>query len=942
MANPLQRLAEVGQSFWLDNLSRALITSGELARLIQEDGLRGITSNPTIFEKALASTHEYDQDIERLAGEGKSDEEIFEALAIEDIRMAADLLRPVYDATDGADGFVSLELPPRLAFDTEGSIAEAKRLFHAVDRPNVMIKVPGTPQGIPAIERLITEGVNVNITLLFSLDNYRQVIEAYLRGLERRAAAGLPLRDVNSVASFFVSRVDTEVDRRIDELLETTTDPARRELLESLRGQVAIANAKLAYQEFRRVFLDGERFRRLQEKGARVQRPLWASTSTKNPAYSDVKYVEALIGPDTVETMAPVTVEAFRDHGVVAETVEQGVEEARQILARLAEAGIDYHEVTALLQEQGVAVFAKSYENLIKGIAEKRALLLGPTGGRSGNLDPFEDAIRSAIERLTRARFVERLWQRDPSLWSDDPQVQATIANRLGWLDVHEAMLGQIDRFTALQEDIRAAGFTRALLLGMGGSSLAPEVFQHTFGNQDGFPELQVVDTTNPDAISRLADGLDLDRTLVIVSSKSGTTVETISLFRYFHRLLADRHGAEQAGRSFIAITDPGTPLATLAREHGFRHVFLNPPDIGGRYSALSYFGLVPAAIIGLDVRALLERVAPMAARLRQPGAHNPGLWLGAALGALAMAEHDKVTFIFEPAVERLADWLEQLLAESTGKDGYGLIPVVREPRASAEGYGADRVFVGLDLVPQPHAQTDSVLEALEVAGQPVIRLRMRDQWDIGAEFLRWEVATAAAGVVLGINPFDEPNVQESKDNTNRLLAEFRTRGVLPEPPAEASEGSVALAGIPAATVVEAMRTFLDQVRLGDYVAIMAFVEPTPEVEARLQEIRDLLRDHLQVATTLGYGPRFLHSTGQLHKGGPATGAFIQIVAAPRQDLPIPGEAYAFGTLFRAQALGDFAALQRRGRPLLRLELRDDPVAGLDRVLQVLAPATMR
>lgn len=942
MANPLQQLAEQGQSFWLDNLSRALITSGELARLIEEDGLRGITSNPTIFEKALASTSEYDQGIERLAAEGKNPEEIFEALAIEDIQMAADLLRPVFDAADGGDGFVSIELPPYLATDTERSVAEAKRLFQTIDRPNVMIKVPGTPEGIPAIEQLIADGVNVNITLLFSLPNYQAVMEAYLRGIERRLTEGKPVDHVNSVASFFVSRVDTEVDHRIEQLLAKTTDEAERQKLTALQGEVAVANAKLAYQAFKQVFLRDKRFQRLAAKGARLQRPLWASTSTKNPAYSDVKYIETLIGPYTVQTMAPVSVDAFRDHGVVRATVEEGVDHARQVLDQLDEVGISYEEVTTLLQEQGVEAFAKSYENLLKGIEEKRALLVGPTGGREGNLGPFDEAVRSALNRLTRDRFVERLWERDPSIWSTDPAVQGTIAERLGWLTVHEAMLREIQTFRDLQDDIRTAGFERALLLGMGGSSLAPEVFQRTFGNQIDFPELVVVDTTNPDTIAALTARLNPAKTLFIVSSKSGTTVETLSLYRHFRHLLVEQLGEETAGQHFIAITDPGTPLETIAQEQGFRHLFRNPADIGGRYSALSYFGLVPAAVIGLDIQNLLERVSPMAERLRRPGADNPGLWLGAALGALAEAGRDKVTFIIEPALESLADWLEQLLAESTGKAGTGLIPVAHEPRASAGAYSADRVFVGIDLVPQPHAQTDAVLEGLERAGHPVIRLRMADQWDIGAEFLRWEVATAAAGAYLGIDPFDEPNVQESKDNTNRLLAAYREQGALPEPPAEAATGGVAAVGITAPTVGEAVRAFVDQVRLGDYLAIMAFVDRTPEVEQRLQEIRDLLRDRLGVATTLGIGPRFLHSSGQLYKGGPATGAFLQIVAEPQQEVSIPGGDYTFGILFRAQALGDFQALQQRGRPLLRLVISGDPVAGLDTILQLVAPAALR
>ncbi|HET9016464.1 MAG TPA: transaldolase, partial [Thermomicrobiaceae bacterium] len=362
MANPLQQLADVGQSFWLDNLSRTIITSGELMRLIQQDGLRGITSNPTIFEKALAGTDAYDQEITRLAAEGKTLDQIFEGLAIEDIRMAADLLRPVFDAAGGGDGFVSLELPPSLSADTARSTAEARRLFAAIDRPNVMIKVPGTSEGIPAVEELIAAGVNVNITLLFSLDGYQQVMEAYLRGLERRAARGEPLHQINSVASFFVSRVDTEVDHRIDQLLEQHPDEATRARLTALQGKAAIANAKVAYLRFKEIFLEGERFARLREQGARLQRPLWASTSTKNPAYSDIYYVEALIGAHTVDTMPDATAEAFRDHGQARLTIEEDVEGARHVLEELANVGVSYDDVTHLLQVNGVAAFAKSYD----------------------------------------------------------------------------------------------------------------------------------------------------------------------------------------------------------------------------------------------------------------------------------------------------------------------------------------------------------------------------------------------------------------------------------------------------------------------------------------------------------------------------------------------------------------------------------------------------
>ncbi len=942
MANPLRELAEFDQSFWLDYLSRPLITSGELADLIENDGLRGMTSNPTIFEKALSTTDEYDMEIRRLIAASESNEAIFEDLAIHDVQMAADLLRPVYDGSQGQDGFVSLELPPSLAYQTEESIRQARRLFAKINRPNVLIKVPGTPEGLPAIEELIAEGVNVNITLLFSVDTYEKVAEAYIRGLERRVAQGKPVDRIASVASFFVSRVDTQVDRRIDEMLAKTSDPDRRKALESLRGETAIANAKIAYQRCKRIFLEGERFRTLEaQHGARIQRPLWASTSTKNPAYSDVKYIEALIGPHTVETMAPASVAAFRDHGVVRATLDRDVDEAYRTLETLAEVGISYDEVTRTLQKDGVESFAQSFDNILAGIERKRVSLTGPSEGSTVSPSPFDSEVRSAVERLAAGDFIERLWQRDPGLWTTEPAARKTIENRLGWMTVYQTMLDRIKEFDDLAADIKSEDFTTVLLLGMGGSSLAPEVFQRIFGNQIGFPELVVVDTTDPDAILKIQHSVDLDRSLFIVSTKSGTTVETLSLFQYFYSLMTDRLGAE-AGKRFIAITDPGTALESIAKNSGFRYLFLNPPDIGGRYSALSYFGLVPAAVIGLNIRRLLEPVFPMAHRSRESSPENPALQLGTALGLLVQAGIDKATFVLDPAIASLADWVEQLLAESTGKQGTGLIPIVHEPEGAPGSYGSDRFFVGIDLAPQPNADTDAFLAGVETAGHPVIRLRLASDWELGAELFRWELATAIAGSILGINPFDEPNVKESKDNTNRLLDEYQEQHRLPALPVAATEDGVEASGVSATSIREALERFLDQITDGEYLAIMAFAERDPETERRLVEMRGLLRERLRVATTLGYGPRFLHSIGQLYKGGPPTGAFLQILVEPRQDIPIPGQEYSFGTLFRAQALGDYQALATRGRPLLRLTLSGDPVRGLDRVLEALIVAATR
>lgn len=942
MTNPLRQLATYGQSFWLDFLSRPMITSGELARLIEEDGLRGVTSNPTIFDKAIAGTDEYDQEIAELAAQGLSDELIFEELAVHDVQKACDLLWLVYEATQGQDGFVSLELPPALAYDTERTIAEARRLFAKIDRPNAMIKVPGTPPGIPAIEQLIADGVNVNVTLLFALDNYEQVMEAYLRGLERRVADGLAVDRIASVASFFVSRVDTEVDRRLDQLLEREQDPERRALLESLKGKAAIANAKLAYQRFKRVFLEGERFARLRERGAQIQRILWASTSTKNPAYSDVMYVEHLIGPYTVQTMAPVTVEAYRDHGQPRpNTVEEGLEEATAVLQRLEELGISYAEVTTKLQQEGVRLFEESYRSALQRIADRRRHLIAASERRGSFLGVYGQDIERTIEELVTAKAVERVWQRDASFWSDDPARQRSIAQRLGWLTVVDWVRDRLDELIDFRQQVRERRFAHAVLLGMGGSSLAPEVFQHVLGNDIEHPELIVLDTTNPDTIRRVRERVDLARTLVIVSSKSGTTIETSSLAAYWLAEL-ERELGDRAGNHLVVITDPGTPLEAWARSHQAWRIFLNPPDIGGRYSALSYFGLVPACVIGLSVEALLERVTPMIERLHRTNAENPGLWLGAALATLAQLGRDKVTFFLEPAVAPFGDWLEQLLAESTGKQGTGLIPIVHEPHLPPEQYGPDRVFVGIDLALQPYQPTEALLKAAETLGHPILRTQLWNLWELGAEMLRWEFATAIAGRVLGIDPFDEPDVRASKERTAALLEHYRHASELVRPAIAFTDGPLAVAGTETTDLRSALTELFSRIGSSGYFALLAFVDPNSAVLDRLHTIRQLLAERLRVATTLGIGPRYLHSIGQLYKGGPDTGVFLQIVSEPEHDLPIPGERYTFRTLFLAQADGDFAALSERRRPVLQITLRGDPVAALERLEQELVVTATR
>ncbi|MFN2227333.1 MAG: bifunctional transaldolase/phosoglucose isomerase, partial [Anaerolineae bacterium] len=583
-------LADLGQAIWVDYIRRAFIDSGELQALV-EQGVRGVTSNPSIFEKAIAGSADYDDALEELVAADLSVDQIYEALAVDDIRAAADVLRPVYDRTGGADGYVSLEVSPHLAHDTGGTVTEARRLFAIIARPNVMIKVPATPEGIPAITTLIGEGVNVNVTLIFSLQHYEAVARAYIAGLEKLAAAGGDVSRVASVASFFVSRIDTAVDRALDEAG-----------VDELKGKIAIASAGLAYARFHELFCD-QPWERLAASGARAQRPLWASTSTKNPRYPDTLYVDTLIGPQTVNTVPPKTLVAFLDHGQVALTLAQGAAEAQEQMDRLAEMGIDLEAITEQLQADGVQAFADSFEALLQAIAGRREQLLAGRQRRVANLGIYRPAVDLALEEMARECIVARIWGHDHTVWKPGP---AEITNRLGWLRIASTMQDQVGRMTALAAALRDEGYRDVLLLGMGGSSLAPEVMANVFGEGVGGLRLAVLDSTDPGAVLAQAQRLDPQRTLFIVATKSGGTVETLSFFKYFYNWTAEALGAGRAGEHFIGITDPGSKLETLAREYGFRDLFLNDPNIGGRYSALSYFGLVPAALVGVDLDRLL------------------------------------------------------------------------------------------------------------------------------------------------------------------------------------------------------------------------------------------------------------------------------------------------------------------------------------------------
>jgi transaldolase/glucose-6-phosphate isomerase len=902
--NPLQELQKYGQSVWLDYIRRSLITTGELQQLIDEDGVRGITSNPTIFQKAIAGSQDYDTIILEAVTKDPHIEAnaLFEMLAIEDIQLAADILRPIYDATSGADGFVSFELSPHLAYDTEGSLKEAHRLWNLIKRPNIMLKVPATPDGIPVIETLIAECINVNVTLMFSLDHYEAVADAYLRGLERCSSP----HQVASVASFFLSRIDRVVDKQLDEI--STPEAA------SLKGKIAIANAKTAYKRFIEKF-SGTRWKALIERGAHVQRVLWASTSKKNPDYSDVMYVEEIIGANTVNTLPPATLFKFRDHGQASSSLERGIDEAEASLKLLGQMGIELNAITTQLQRDGVMAFLNSYETVLSTVSEKKASILEKeVNRRVVNLGVYQNAVDKRLEDWKARDFLRRLWKKDPTLWFSHPVHE--ITDRLGWLDLPELSHSALTEYTSFADEIKTEGTQHIVLLGMGGSSLAPEMYQQIFGNAPGFPELIVLDSVHPSAVLQVKNRINLKKTLFIVASKSGTTTETLSLFRYFWQQI-DETDANR-GCYFIAITDPNTPLVDLAKKRGFRRIFNAPPDIGGRYSALSTFGLVPAALIGLDIHQFLDRAWIMSENCAFCVASEDAssLILGAALGELALQGRDKVTFFTSSSIQSLPVWIEQLIAESTGKNGLGIIPIINEPISASTNYCDDRVFVHLQTE-NDRSQYTETINTLETMEHPIIRVTLTDPLNVSQEIFYWEIAVAAAGAVLGIHPFNQPNVQIAK-NLAREMMEKAQQGTIIDTAVQT------FAMDEPQIVQEALKQWLAQVHDYDYIGIQAYIAPMPEITEILQTLRSEFVTQLRVATTSGYGPRFLHSTGQLHKGGPNSGLFLQFIDEPRHDVPVPETTFTFGKLIQAQALGDYQALTQLGRRVLRINLQTD------------------
>ena len=913
--NKSKKLHQLGQSIWFDNIGRNLINNGWLKDQIEKEVIFGLTSNPSIFKKAITNGTGYSMDIQTMSWAGLDTKSIYEYLVIEDIRDVSDLLFPTYEATRQVDGYVSLEVGPENANNSDLTIEEAKRLWKLVDRKNLMIKVPATPAGIPAIKELIASGINVNVTLIFSVNRYLEVIDAYLSGLEERIKNDLPINQIHSVASLFVSRLDVKIESKVTDIIQSGKVTGNE--VQPYLGKLAILNALYVYEEFNDS-RNSERFKKIAEKGGNIQRPLWASTGTKNTNYSDVLYVEGLLLPDTVNTVPPHTLNAFLDHGKCdVVNYSAGKSEFRNLEDKLKDIGVNFKEVWIELEEEGVAAFISAQEDLLEAIDNQHEFFQRSLGGLNAQ-------IEKRMESLESGGFPAKFFTPDAALWTKETSEVDEVLHRLGWIDAPISSRAIVDEADNLLDELIKDGFTHALVLGMGGSSLASEVFSKVFKKEGKSSErglaLSILDSTDPIQIDEKTREIPIKKTLFIISSKSGTTAEVKALLAYFWKL-AKEVKEKSPGEHFVVITDPGTPLEKLGLDKSFRKVFSSDPNVGGRYSALTAFGIVPLVLSGIDGHQFLNAANRMRMKCSRssPIEKNPGFALGSVIAEAYFDDRDKVTILTDPVYNAFGSWLEQLIAESSGKSGKGILPIDREPIVPAVDYSNDRVFYYL----RSSGKLDGLVDALVDLNHPVIVSYLDDKFDIAAEIYKWEIAIVAACSFIQVNPFNQPNVQESKLITHGMISGYKHNPILEEGSLLFSNSEYSIYGNAekAQTEKEITEEFFT-VNAGDYISINAFLPRIEAYENMLQQLRKHLLSKYSVPVTLGFGPRFLHSTGQLHKGGKNNGLFLIISQDTPIDFEIPGEGMNFSVLEKAQALGDMQALEKNNRRVLRIHLK--------------------
>lgn len=956
----LQQMSGWGQAVWLRGFRRRLVDSGGLSELMASAGVSGLETDPEVLAAAVSRGPEYLEVVRCLAAQGNRSAD---RLLVQEAGIGATALLPGCEENyekngekssseesrgeegGGRHGFVAVPLDPALANDAESLARASHNMLAAAQTPNIVPMLPPTSSGLAVFEALVADGHPVYIGPTFSIASVVRATEAYLRGAQACGAAAPPL----ALVAFGVSPLDVA----LDELLRDRVRAAGGEMsaVESLLGGSATAIAKVAWRRQRELLAA-----RIAEPAARPLHMVWTSLSSTDPRQRRERYVEALVGADTVAVLdSGLLRDAMgRDHARVDATLGQRVDDAEEIVAELAALGIDTEAVGEALEAQALRQAHAAYGELTRRVEQatriatgdaERAAELAATGSPWSASRPEIDEGLARGDEVESLGAVTRMWEKDASLWSADQETANLVRNRLGWLDAAASSALDWEPLRRFATELASTEVEKVLLLGMGGSSLAAEVYRRVFGST----ALQVLDSTLPTQIKAVTDSIDPARTLIVVASKSGTTVEVRALLDCFYALATPM--LDSPGEQFVVITDPGTPLEQVAHERGFARHWLAPSDVGGRFSALTVFGTLPMALMGIDVPAVLAAARRMAVNCgpEVDTKLNPAARLGAALHQAHDAGRDKITFVTSASLSAFGLWAEQLIAESTGKQGCGLIPVIDEPAASIDRYADDRLFVSMSLADEQDRRHRERIDAIDAAGHPMLHFELEDLHDLGAEFFRWEAGVAIAGALMGINPFDQPDVQASKDRTMALLAAHQDGTPMSDrPPLATDTGWAVFADIERdqelATRVRGtdleswLAAHLGRAKVPDYVGIQAFIAATPEARSALQGLRELLLERRGVASTLGWGPAFLHSTGQLHKGGPDCGLFLQITADEPADIDVPGAGYSFRHLARAQSLGDLAALQERGRRVLRVHLRD-AVAGPGALLEAATAA---
>ena len=906
---------------WLNYLRRSFIDSGEMGQMIV-DGICGLTVNLSVLAQAVTCSADYDRALELLIAEGVPFDVLPRALLTDDIQRAATILNPVYERSQRLNGYISLPIDPALAHDTVGTVATVRHLLADINYPNVMVEIPATPGGIAAIKELTRDGVCTNATLIFTLETYEAVAQAYLEGLaEYMDSHSVWRRWPTAVATIAIGPLDGLVDSWLME-----------QRLTDRQGEAGVALARLVYESHRSL-LGGSQWQKLSKKGGLPQRPLWADLVPRNFQLPDDYYLNAMAAPGTVSSLEPVLWNTIRDSSRSLQTQVQGSQEARTHLQTLTRLGLDLAATERQLQAEGLARLGQAFKMVRQSVRQKREQLEDDWRRMTWHLGEGETAVTQQLTQLCNNRIMCRIWNHDHTVWQTSPD---QIGRQLGWLHLMPVMRDHIKRLQTMTQTLVKEGYTHALLLGMGGSGLAPQLFAYTFTQaalppRPGLPpppqlHLDVLVNADPVTILNQAKRIDPARTLFVVVSKSGRTVETMAAFNYFYNRVQTAVGTAEAGRHFVAVTDPDSPLVALASDLYFRDTFYNPLHIPGRYAALTFTGLIPAALAGVNLETLLDRAQGMACNGQSCNCplegDNVAAQLGTALGTLAQAGRDKLTFITNPVLAGFADWVEQLLAESLGKDGCGIVPVVGEPLGEPAVYGRDRAFVHLRL--DGDDSQDTAVQNLIDAGFPVIILHWRDLQDVGGQFFLWQMATAVAAHHLSVNPFSQPQFDAYKSEIQRIVTDAQENGEIFVPDDDLTTGTWA-----------ALQKFLAQAHPGDYVAVQAFTPRTSTIDHALQSLRAAVRDQTGLATIVGYGPRCLHTTGQMLLSDRGNGLVIQLLANVVLDVLIPdkvGEKAAgltFGTLKELQALTMSHLLRHDRRRVLRCHLGADAAIGL-------------